>query len=432
MINRKDAPKTYPIEKIKFNAPNVEQLNCGSLLYVFQESQLNLLHISIEVAAGQIYESQKYISQMLFPFLREASSQYDKEEMDQLLDYYGSSWNTVVALQNVMIELVIPKRNFAKIFPIIANALCNPDFKAHYLKDYKERRMMNFEYNIQKNSYRASHLMLKTLFKADTPVGTPLEKCYIESITTEDLKKYYDEVFQASRITFYASGNFGKTEFDILNREFSQLSLGNMDFNPVSVPQVSHTKQYLFEPRIESLQSSIILCKNMFGYNHEERACFSVLNTILGGYFGSRLQQRVREKCGYTYGIFSSSTYVRDYSLFCVESDVIAEKTDDAIEACFEEILRLQTELVEWEELEKVRTYLLGNCLRAADGITTRMKTYIRWHKFGLDEKEMEKTFEVIKEITPQTILTLAQHYLSRDSFSTIIVGHSKRDEKNC
>ena len=73
MINRKEAPKSTPITQISLPAPQTISLHGDSSLYIFRDKYLDLLHITIEVAGGRIYESRKYVAQALFSFLKESS-----------------------------------------------------------------------------------------------------------------------------------------------------------------------------------------------------------------------------------------------------------------------------------------------------------------------------------------------------------------------
>ena len=92
------------------------------------------------------------------------------------------------------------------------------------------------------------------------------------------------------------------------------------------------------------------------------------VNTILGGYFGSRLIRNIREEKGYTYGIYSSVLSMVDASALIISSEVNARYTQQAIEEVFKEIRKLQTEKVSDEELQLVRNYMTGSLLQQFDG----------------------------------------------------------------
>jgi predicted Zn-dependent peptidase len=175
----------------------------------------------------------------------------------------------------------------------------------------------------------------------------------------------------------------------------------------------------------DSVQSSITLCMVKDGYNAPERRSFSFLSTITGGYFGSRLMQNLRERNGYTYGITAGSVYFGNQALFIINSDVNAEHTQAAIDACFEELKRLQEEPVGTEELESARNYLLGNMLRDVDNSVSYLKRYAFWHSFGLDETEFQQQIQAIRNTHADTLQQLAKKHFNYNNFTRIIVGNT-------
>ena len=76
----------------------------------------------------------------------------------------------------------------------------------------------------------------------------------------------------------------------------------------------------------------------MFGRQHEDFTGMYVLNTILGGYFGSRLMANIREDKGYTYNIYSSHDAMRYGGYFCVASDVGNEFVEDTVKQIYLEM----------------------------------------------------------------------------------------------
>ena len=93
------------------------------------------------------------------------------------------------------------------------------------------------------------------------------------------------------------------------------------------------------------------------------------------------------------------------------------------MESCFEELQRLQDELVSSEELNMVKNYMAGLQLRAADTTVNAMLKFAYWRRFGLDETEMFRYLSEIKKISADEILKLAKKHFSYTKFTRIIVG---------
>ena len=173
-----------------------------------------------------------------------------------------------------------------------------------------------------------------------------------------------------------------------------------------------------------SLQTTIVLCFPSIGYNDPDRTGFSVLNTLTGGYFSSRLMQNLRERQGLTYGVSSSSTFFGNQSVFSISSDVNAGATKRAVDACFEELQRLQDEPVGDDELQMVKNYMFGQQLRSADTSVNVMQKFAYWHRFGLDETEMFRYLTEVQEITSSKIKNLAKVNFLYNKFTQISVGN--------
>jgi len=150
----------------------------------------------------------------------------------------------------------------------------------------------------------------------------------------------------------------------------------------------------------------------------------SVVNCLLGGYFGSRLMQNIREDKGYTYGISSVLYSYRDIGIFYIGADVKQENCQDAIDEVYKEIDILQNNKVGEDELLRVKNYLMGNVLRSLDGSLELSDRFRPLLKYGFDTDYYQNYMEVIRELNSEEIMRLAQVYLVSNQMSEIRVGN--------
>jgi predicted Zn-dependent peptidase len=317
-----------------------------------------------------------------------------------------------------------------KVLPILWKTISQPTYKNDNLQRFKESRIKDLEYNQAKFNYRATQLMFAEMFQAETPIGTILTKEHIESLNIEQLRNYHQQTFKENNIRVFVTGNMDNEMMRRLDNEMiiaeSRKRKADKSYGLTVLRSYGlkpETRNSKLETRPNALQSSFILCKKNIGYVHEDRRNFEVLSVLFGGYFGSRLMQNLREENGYTYGVFCSSLFYENESVFFIEADVIVEKTKATIDECFKEMKLLHKKLVSDEELSLVKSYMLGELLREVDGSVSYQKKYAYWNDFQLDEKEMQAMIETIQNITPQIIKALAIKYLIPETFTTIVVG---------
>ena len=148
-------------------------------------------------------------------------------------------------------------------------------------------------------------------------------------------------------------------------------------------------------------------------WSDPDYARFLVLNTILGGYFGSRLMSNIREDKGYTYGIYSMTQVFRGSVVFYITADVAADVTQAAVDEVFCEIRRLQDEPVPQEELELVRNYMMGDFIRSIDGTFELSERYRQMVATDVTEQLTRNLLDAIQHVTPERLQSLARTYLT-------------------
>jgi predicted Zn-dependent peptidase len=148
-----------------------------------------------------------------------------------------------------------------------------------------------------------------------------------------------------------------------------------------------------------------------------------VLNTVLGGYFGSRLMTNIREDKGYTYGIGSAMVSLQNSGYFFIASEVGSDVTSDALKEVYSEITKLQNDLIPEDELMLVKNYMLGNFLRSLDGAFSVAENYKSLLEYGLNYDYYHRFVNEIREITPSEIRETARNYLDVSKLTELTVG---------
>ena len=77
--------------------------------------------------------------------------------------------------------------------------------------------------------------------------------------------------------------------------------------------------------------------------------------TAMGGYFGSRLMQNLRERNGLTYGAYAAMINLDRSGYFVMSAEVAGEATDRAIAEIMNEVERITTKPLHYKELEVVK-----------------------------------------------------------------------------
>lgn len=423
MLNRSNVPNQHPISEIHLVKPRRLSLRNKIPFFIIDNENLDLIHILIQLNVGILHEDQKHIALFTYALLKESSKDCSSNEIADLLDFYGTHYTVSESLDKTVVSISVPKKNVKKILPVILDFMSHPVYRETNLMVYKNLKMKDLEYNSQKTDVRNTQLMLHAMFGDDYTAGQFSTKENLQAVTISQMEAFHQKTFCAENISLFATGNFDSDLESFLSESFERIPIG------VATPKIENihlpfdVSPIVFEKMENSVQSSITLCQPMMSYSSAERREFSILSTITGGYFGSRLMQNLRERNGYTYGVSSGSVYFGDQSLFIINSDVNIQNTQASINACFEELERLHSELVPEEELDSVRNYILGEQLRDVENSVSYLKRLAYWHHHHLDESEFGTMIQLVRDITAEQILLLAKKYYQHNKFTQIVVG---------
>ena len=172
-----------------------------------------------------------------------------------------------------------------------------------------------------------------------------------------------------------------------------------------------------------TVQTAIRIGSTTINRRHPDYPGLKVLDSVLGGYFGSRLMKNIREEKGYTYGISSSLSSLDLTGYKVISTEVSHKNSQKTIDEIYREIRLLQSVPVKKEEMEVVRNYMSGEMLRMFDGPFALAESFRSAWEFGLDNSYYYRLAEKIKTIEPDEIIELAKTYYNIDDLYEITVG---------
>ena len=176
-------------------------------------------------------------------------------------------------------------------------------------------------------------------------------------------------------------------------------------------------------PHAGAVQSSIRIGLLLFGRNHPDYVGMQVVAMLLGGYFGSRLMQNLREANGFTYGVVAAMVNLEREGYLAVATQVARDATDRALAEIYREIERLRTEPVTEEELSLVRNMMTGEMMRILDGPFGIADVTIENILCGRRNDVVSENLQRIRAITPAEVQRLAVKYLPREALVTVVAG---------
>jgi zinc protease len=156
---------------------------------------------------------------------------------------------------------------------------------------------------------------------------------------------------------------------------------------------------------------------------HPDYVPLVVLNTLLGGKFTSRINMNLREQHAYTYGAASRFVPRMGPGPFLVNASVATASAGDAAREVLHELQRVREDLVEPEELDETRTYMVGVFPYTVQTIGDLAKRLETLTVFGLPDDYYTSYLQKIGGVTREEVLEVARRHLDPERIAVVAVG---------
>ncbi len=265
----------------------------------------------------------------------------------------------------------------------------------------------------------------KNIFGSEHPYGNFALPHDYDKIDRENLKNFHALRLGSYGTTIVLSGKVNDEHINLIEKHFGNSTWGSTSINEIQEIEIGYPSSgqfYVSKPN--AAQSAIKVGRELFKRSHPDYPDMMVVNTILGGYFGSRLMKNIREEKGYTYGIGSYLATLRDSGFFLIATEVGSDYTKQTLTEIRLEIERLRTEPVSDDELTLVRSYLMGDVLRSFNGPFAVSDNIISLLNFNqLDYDFYQRVIHSIKTITPSRIKELSNKWLDSKTLVECVAG---------
>lgn len=421
--DRKQQPAIQPPGHIDFPKPIVYRLKNGIPVYEFNAGTQEVVSVEFVFGAGSWYQQKPFTAMATNLMLREGTANYTAQQLSEAVDFFGAHFENTTERDNAYVTLYSLNKHLQHTLPLLADIIKNPIFPLDEYNVVASKQLQQLEVNRQKVNFLARTYFNSIIFGKHHPYGMYLEPGDINKVSHTDLKHFHKLHYHSDNCFINVAGRIKAGLKNDLEAHFGGFDWGGTTEDRLRYTPLVAEQKDQFILKQGAMQSAIRMGSPMFGRSHPDFAGLKVLNAILGGYFGSRLMNNLREDKGFTYGIGSSVVPLREGGFFVISGEVGAEVTKAALDEIRKELLRLCNEPVKESELSLVRNYLSGEMLRAVDGPFAQAELYRELIEDNLEITHFENLMDTIQHISPQQIQDLAIKYFDPEKLHTLIVG---------
>jgi zinc protease len=423
MLDRTLTPEFKAIDGINLITPGYSKLNNGCNLYWFNSGEQELVRIEWIFSNLRFNPEKPLLNVAVNTMLAEGTSKLSASEIADAVDYYGAFLQVDYGFDQSQVSLYCLNKHLEHTLPVIKAILTDSVFPEKELQTFIRNQQQKLQVSLQKNDFVARRLFNRALF-GNTMYGISPDAADYEKIQREDLQIHFKQMYQPNNCTLIVSGKVDDHTLNAIKHSFDKDWANTGTAADISQPEADASAElFNYVEKPDALQSAIRMGTTTINRTHPDFPALQVVNTILGGYFGSRLMNNIREDKGYTYGIGSAISSMKHSGSLFIATEVGTDVTNATVDEIRKEINILKTELISDEELLLVKNYMLGSLLGSLENVFSHADKFKNVYLAGLDSDYYNRYTHVVRAITAEQILNLANQYLDFDKFHKVIVG---------
>lgn len=419
-VDRTMAPAIHKIKTVDLKAP--ERVSDEHPFFWSKDHQMEATKVELIFKAGTKYQAQKLSAKLCADLLLSGSEDKSANDIAAAMDQLGGFVRVEPSKDFLSIQFYGMTQHIQKIVAIGLTAINEAIFPEHEWKEQLNIAQSAFRQATEKVSVLSRRAFYKKMY-AGTPYDTVAELKDFDHVQHQDITSFHEQNIKGKAPSVFVSGGYSKDLYEYL------VNYLNCFENTFEQPQLKTTVpasrpfEVVQVEKEGAIQNALRLGRTMWSYNHKDRIPFSVLNTVLGGYFGSRLMMNIREDKGFTYGIGSFYLSHQDFGIWGIATEVGSEYAKLTFQEIEREVNRLRDELVPEEELERVKNYMVGQFLSNTDGTFAVMEQFKSFWLRDTSFDALDQWLKIVQGITADEVQQLAQKYLSIENLTLVNAG---------
>jgi predicted Zn-dependent peptidase len=422
-------PVAGPVRPFTFPEFEESRLSCGTRLLVCHLPGRKLGSAELILEAGAVNEADELrgAAGLAASGLSEGTGHRDAFAFADELDKRGASFSASADVDVMHAATSAPTVHFARALELMAEAVLEPAFPEHEIKRLRDQRVNGLKQAMIDPSHRANQEALKAVYTPGSAYrrlsGEEVEA--IQGMSRDDIAGFYGRFATPQSATLVIAADLGELDLaGALDRAFAGWSRPEPNRPDVWIGDGVSGSALTLVHRPGAVQSSLVAAHLGVERSHPDYFPLLVMLHIFGGgSLATRLNLKLREEKGYTYGAGGSIQFRRHRAPFAAAAGVQTLVTADALRDMLGEIRKLHDAGVTEHELEEAKRFLMGSWplqFQSAGGVA-RALADLATHNLPLDYLQTYRGN--LDAVTLDDVARVAREHIHPDRLAMVVVG---------
>jgi predicted Zn-dependent peptidase len=425
-----EAPPTLDLPAIQKRT-----LKNGLAVWVIESHEVPIVQANLVIRAGAAYDPPGKFgtASLAAAMLDEGAGARSALELADAVEFLGAALTTTSSFDAAAVRLNVPAARLNDGLGLLADVTLNPMFAEKELERLRQERLTSLLQARDNPAALAGMAFARAVYGPVHRYGTAMigTEQSLKALSASDLRQFHGAHYQPSNATLLIVGDVTvEAVVPQLEARFGGWTSGAPRTPPPDLPAPPPPAQrevfILDKPDAE--QSQVYIGGAGTARSTPDFFPLTIMNTVLGGSFTSRLNQNLREEHGYTYGASSFFDMRLSAGPFIAAAGVQTDKTADAIREIFVELDRIRTP-VPPDELARAKTYIAFGFPSEFETTSDLSRKLEELVVYRLADDYFERYVPNVLAVTAEDARRAAGRYIQPSTLRVVVVGDRRAIE---
>ena len=424
-------PKPGPVRSYRFPGFTDETLPSGIRLVTAPVAKLPVVTVLVVVDAGSANDpsGKEGVAALTAATLLEGTAELSGSELAETFERLGTSVESGADWDSAFAKITTLSERLDEALTLLGQVLSEPSFPEREIERLKAERLAEILQLQTEPRGLADEKFSEFLYSAESRYSKPDEGSAdsVSALSRADVDRFYRARYRTGSTTVIIAGDVSVDGARALVEEaFRGWASGSAQSQQLITTVRTSRKSVHIIDKQDAPQSELRVGHVGLPRKNPDFFPTLVMNAVLGGLFGSRINLNLREARGYTYGASSYYDWRRGPGPFVVSTAVQSEVTAAALREIFLEVERIRRDRISEDELSLARDYLDGVFpirYETTAAIASALATLVI---YGLPADYYDTYRNGVRSVSVDSVLEAARAHLHPSELQTLVVGDSK------
>jgi len=430
---REQMPKPGPPRALQLGVPQTFKLSNGLTVILSERKGLPVVAANLVVRSGSDSNppDKPGLTSFAVAMLDEGTASRSALEIADEVARLGGTLSTNSTMDSSSLAIRSLKKNFPALLDLMADVTLHPSFPPEEIERERKIRLATLVQERDDPWSVSFRVAASALFGPQHPYGFPEigTERGVKAISRDDMLAFWKNYFVPHNAALVVAGSIPAAELKALaEKAFAAWQSGTSLRPALGAPATTPARLILVD-KPGAVQTQLALVRVGAPRSTPDYPAISVMNSILGGLFSSRINMNLREEHGYTYGAFSAFLFRRSPGIFVIGSGVRTDVTAPAVSEILKEARKITEAPVTAEEMDRSRDSLIRSLPGDFETSSRAAGNFSSVYTYDLGLDYFSKYPARISAVSADDVLAVAKKYVLPEQLIVICFGDRAKIE---